>query len=235
MDEVVEENMTVKINKIIKHILLAGLIVSVITAAAVVGINLYVKTAVSELIVPPEDILQGKKYDCIMVLGCGVYSDGTPSPMLSDRLDRAIELYNSGAAPKIIMTGDHGRKEYDEVNIMRKYAIERGVPEDDVFMDHAGFSTYESVYRAKEIFCVTDMIIVTQKYHLYRALYISDRLGMNAIGVNSDYRKYYGQKGRDIREVAARCKDFFKCIVKPEPTFLGDTIPVSGSGTATLD
>lgn len=217
----------------IKRILIIFLIICIAVCAIVLGINFYVKHKVSHRIVTAEEI--SGNYDCILVLGCGVGEDGTPSWMLSDRLDRAIELYNSGAAPKIIMSGDHGRKEYDEVNIMRQYAIDRGIPEEDIFMDHAGFSTYESIYRAKEIFCVADMIIVTQKYHLYRALYISERLGINAVGVHSDYRNYYGQTGRDLREIAARCKDFFGCIFKPEPTFLGDTIPVDGSGTATID
>ena len=155
--------------------------------------------------------------------------------MLSDRLKRAVELYKAGAAPKIIMSGDHGRSAYDEVNAMKQYAIEHGVPSEDVFMDHAGFSTYETMYRAKEIFDADSIIVVTQEYHLYRAVYIADWLGMNTQGVSSDYRVYAGQVYRDVREILARCKDFAKVIVKPEPTFLGDVIPVSGNGDVTND
>ena len=111
----------------------------------------------------------------------------------------------------------------------------RGVPSSDVFMDHAGFSTYESIYRAKEIFEADKIIIVTQEYHLYRALYIAEKLGIEAYGVNADYHTYRGQIMRDVREVLARCKDFANMIFKPEPTYLGEKIPVSGDGNITND
>ncbi len=173
--------------------------------------------------------------DCIIVLGAGVKPDGSPTPMLEDRLKTAVELYKSGAAPKIIMSGDHGQNNYDEVNAMKKYAVERGVPSEDIFMDHAGFSTYETMYRAKEIFKVDSAVIVTQKYHMYRALYIAKALGINAVGRNSDPRRYAGQTYRDLREAAARVKDFFAAIIKPGPTYLGDTVPVSGNGDVTND
>jgi len=221
--------------KFLIHILLICFILCSISAITVLCINSYVKNSVSYLITDADNISPNNKYDCILVLGCGILPDGTPSSMLSDRLQRAIELYKSGAAPKIIMSGDHGRTAYDEVNTMRDYAINQGVAKEDIFMDHAGFSTYESMYRAKEIFCVNRMIVVTQKYHLYRALYICNNLGIDSIGVDSDYRFYYGQTLRDLREIAARCKDFVKCIFEPEPTFLGEVIPVSGDGTITCD
>ena len=133
------------------------------------------------------------------------------------------------------MSGDHGRKEYDEVNIMKNYAIEKGVPSEDIFMDHAGFSSYESIYRAKEIFQAKKIIVVTQKYHLYRSLYIAKSLGIEAYGVPSNPRKYAGQLLREAREILARDKDFIKCIYKPLPTYLGETIPVSGDGNLTND
>ncbi len=155
--------------------------------------------------------------------------------MLADRLKRGIELYEQGSAPKIIMSGDHGRKGYDEVNTMKQVAIYEGVPSSDVFMDHAGFSTYESLYRAKEIFEADKLIIVTQKYHLYRALYIAEKLGIEAYGVDSDYHTYWGQSSREAREVLARCKDFVKTMFKPEPTYLGEVITVSGDGDITND
>ena len=155
--------------------------------------------------------------------------------MLEDRIKTGIELYELCITKKIIMSGDHGRKEYDEVNIMKQYAIDKGVLSEDIFMDHAGFSTYESIYRVKEIFDADNIIIVTQEYHLYRALYIGDKLGINAYCANSDPRKYSGQIFREFREILARNKDFINCIIKPEPTYLGESIPVSGNGDITND
>jgi vancomycin permeability regulator SanA len=199
------------------------------------SVNRHIVKITEEAIYSHNDEIGETSADCILILGCGVYADGTPSPMLADRLKTGIELYKKGAAPKIIMSGDHGRENYDEVNVMKQYAIESGVPSEDIFMDHAGFSTYESVYRAKEIFCIDSLIIVTQKYHLSRALYIADRFDLEAIGVSADLRSYSGQSMRDKREFIARNKDFLSCIFKPKPTFLGEEIPVNGNGDITND
>lgn len=175
-----------------------------------------------------------KDADCILVLGAGVRNE-EPTPMLSDRLETAISLYNDKKASKLIMSGDHSREDYDEVNVMKSFAKKKGVPSSDIFMDHAGFSTYESLYRAKEVFQVKKVIIVTQDYHLYRALYIANQLGLEAVGVASNPHDYSGQTKRDIREIAARCKDLITCIIKPKPPHLGDTFPVSGDGDITND
>ncbi len=175
-----------------------------------------------------------KDVDAILVLGAGIWKD-KPSPMLEDRLLEAINLYEQNIAPKIIMSGDHARVEYDEVNSMKSFAIEKGIPSEAIFMDHAGFSSYESIYRAKEIFGVKKMIIVTQKYHLYRALYIANQLGIEAYGVPSNPRNYVGQTKREIREILARNKDVFQCILKPKPTYLGEAIPITGNGDITND
>ncbi len=196
----------------------------------VFGINLFIKQSTQKLILTKFD----EKYDCILVLGAGV-RNGTPSPMLEDRLEYAIKLYNDGVAPKLLMSGDHGQKDYDEVNVMKDYAIKKGVPSEDIFMDHAGFSTYESIYRARDIFKAKKIVIVTQEYHLYRALYISKSLGVSAVGYASDPRQYAGQTYRNLREILARDKDFLYCIFKPKPTYLGDAIPVSGNGDLTND
>ena len=174
-----------------------------------------------------------EKADCILILGAGV-KDDKPKPMLRDRLLTGIELYKSGAAEKIIMSGDHGRADYDEVNVMRAFALEQGVSAEDIFLDHAGFSTYDSVYRAKNIFGAENIIIVSQKYHLYRALYIAKKLDVKAAGVSANLNTYGGQLKRDIREIIARDKDFFKCIVKPEAEIMGDKIPLDGDGSITL-
>ncbi len=219
--------------KAIKYIGILAIVVILIFIIALV-INFRVKNLVKDQIIENDEYIKLDNIDCILILGAGI-KDDKPSPMLEDRLDEGIKLYKEGVAKKIIMSGDHGRKEYDEVNIMKQYAIDKGVPSEDIFMDHAGFSTYESIYRAKEIFQAKRIIIVTQRYHLYRALYIANQLGLEAYGVGSDPREYVGSTYREIREVLARDKDFIKCIFKPKPTYLGDTIPVSGNGDVTND
>lgn len=204
-----------------------------ITALTV--INSIVKLSTGDQIISSEEAAKLEDIDCILVLGCFVKDDGRPSDMLFDRLTRGVELYDMGAAPKLLMSGDHGREEYDEVAAMKQFAIDEGVPSEDVFMDHAGFSTYESIYRAKEIFQADKILIVTQEYHLYRALYIANQLGVEAYGVSSDYHTYVGQFMRDFREMLARMKDCATCIFKPEPTYLGDAIPIFGDGNLTND
>lgn len=208
-------------------------IAAAVVIAAVFAINFYVVKNTEQKIYEADN-LKAFDADCILILGAGV-RDGEPTPMLRDRLLTGIKLYENKAAKKIIMSGDHGSADYDEVNIMRQFALQKGVPEEDIFMDHAGFSTYDSVYRAKKVFDASSIIIVSQKYHLYRALYISEKLSVKACGVSADLNKYGGQLKRDVREILARDKDFFKCITKPKPAFLGDKIPVSGDGRATKD
>lgn len=203
--------------------------------AGLLGINGWVKGSAAGRILSPEEAAQLPDADCILVLGCYVHPNGRPSDMLADRLKRGISLYEDGAAPKLLMSGDHGRADYDEVNTMKDTAVAAGVPSSDVFMDHAGFSTYESLYRAKEVFQAKRIIIVTQEYHLYRALYIAKQLGLEAWGVASDYHIYRGQAIRDAREMLARVKDAAMTLYRPEPTYLGKAIPVSGDGDLTND
>lgn len=220
-----------------KKVLKGGIIVIVVLAVIAIialGINLFVRLSTKKQIIKEDQYSNLSDVDCIIILGAGIWRD-KPSPMLEDRLQEGIKLYQNNVSDKIIMSGDHGKKEYDEVNIMKNYVVERGIPSENIFMDHAGFSTYESIYRAKEIFQAKKIVIVTQKYHLYRALYIANRLGIEAYGVGSDPRQYVGATNREIREILARNKDFIKCIFKPKPTYLGDTIPVSGNGDVTND
>ena len=217
-----------------KKVVIYLVIFLIIICMIILSLDLYVIFSTKNQILEKEALTNLKKYDAILVLGAGIWGD-KPSPMLEDRLLEAIELYKTGVSNKIIVSGDHGKIDYDEVNTMKKYLIEKGILSEDIFMDHAGFSTYESIYRAKEIFGVKKLIIVTQKYHLYRALYSANALGIHANGVGADPRKYSGQIFREIREILARDKDFIKCIFKPEPTFLGETIEVSGSGDVTND
>lgn len=218
----------------LKRFLGVLLILCVICMIAILGINSFIKATVRDRIIQPSEAKK-LRVDCIIVLGAGVSSEGKPGDMLNDRLLQGIELYKTGMTNRIIMSGDHGRVEYDEVNVMKQFAIDKGIPSEHIFMDHAGFSTYESLYRARDIFQARKVVIVTQEYHLYRALYIADKLGLEAYGVPSNPRQYPGQTYRDLREVMARVKDFFFTIIKPKPTYLGAVIPVSGNGDLTND
>jgi len=217
-----------KIKFFIKIIIFIFLSFGAITA----GVNIYMCSSVYGSIYTA-DSLSLENADCILVLGAGVRSDGTPSHMLEDRLIVAKKLYDKGVSDYILLSGDHGQAEYDEVNTMLSYLQQNGIPRDPIFLDHAGFSTYESLYRAKEIFGAERIIIVTQKYHLYRALFIAKALGIDAVGASADLRTYVGQSMRETREIAARFKDFLFTIFQPEPKFLGEKIPLKGSGTVT--
>lgn len=221
--------------KLLKTLIITTAVIMTAVLVYALGVNFYVKNTTKSQIIFPDEASNLADVGCIIVLGCKVNSNGMPSHMLEDRILQGVELYELGASPKIIMSGDHGTKGYDEVNAMKQYAIEKGVPSEDIFMDHAGFSTYESIYRAKEIFGVEKIIVVTQEYHLYRALYIANALGVEAYGVASNPREYAWQLRRDIREVLARNKDFLTSIFKPEPTYLGDPISVYGDGNITND
>lgn len=173
--------------------------------------------------------------DCILVLGAGVWEGGTPSPMLRDRLQTAVAAYDAGASARLLMSGDHGRENYDEVNVMKAYAVEHGVPSQAVFMDHAGFSTYESMYRARAVFEAKKVLVVTQGFHLSRAVFVARALGLEAYGLSADLRPYAAQRYYELREVLARCKDLVMAVFQPLPTYLGDAIPVFGNGDLTND
>ena len=224
-----------KKRKIFIRIGLILLTLMTICIIVVLGVNLYVKKSVQKNIISVEDAVKLDNVDAIIILGAGVWNKDTPSPMLNDRLLQGIELYKLGASPKLLMSGDHGQVDYDEVNVMKNFAINAGADSKDIFMDHAGFSTYESVYRAKEIFGVHKVIIVTQGYHLYRALYLAKQLGIEAYGVASDQQVYNGQQNRELREILARNKDFVNAILKPKPTYGGEAIPINGNGNVTND
>lgn len=216
-----------------KAVIFVVLGIALLIGITAISLSVYMVKATEKSVFTADTFKNDEKADCILILGAGV-KDDKPKPMLRDRLLTGIELYKSGAAEKIIMSGDHGRADYDEVNVMRAFALEQGVRAEDIFLDHAGFSTYDSVYRAKNIFGAENIIIVSQKYHLYRALYISEKLDVKAAGVSANLNTYGGQLKRDIREIIARDKDFFKCIVKPEAEIMGDKIPLDGDGSITL-
>ena len=184
-----------KTKKIIKIVLAAVIAAGLLAAAAVLLINAKVRadtggdliwkiTDLSQMtglleadpgIAAEKDVealssLQEMDADCILILGAGIEDDSTPSPMLKDRLDVGVWLYKLGAAPKILLSGDNGSIGHNEIHVMLNYVIEAGVPREDIFCDHAGFSTYDSMYRARDVFCVSKAIVVTQEYHEYLSL-----------------------------------------------------------------
>ena len=222
-------------SRVLKKIITVLLCLAILGCGAVATLNSVVKLSTGSRIITTQEAAKLENIDCILVLGCQVKADGTPSHMLEDRLKRGVELYNAGASSRLLMSGDHGQKEYDEVGHMKRYAVDTGIESAAVFMDHAGFSTYESICRVKEIFGAKRILVVTQEYHLYRALYIAKSFGLEAWGVSADYRQYSGQLNRDVREILARIKDVGMCIFKPDPTYLGEAIPLSGSGDVTND
>ena len=213
--------MKINFKKIFIKVVIIGICLAVLGGLICIGINIYVRSVVYSRILTVEEA-SSLDADCILVLGSGIKLDGTPGKVLTDRLEKSLVLYENGAAPKLLMSGDHGRINYDEVNAMKEYAKSHGVASEDVFMDHAGFSTYESMYRAAAIFRVEKTVIVTQKYHLYRSVYNALSMGIDAYGVASDLESYRGSFSREIREFLAIAKDFIYCIFKPNPTYLGD-------------
>ncbi|MTI68713.1 MAG: hypothetical protein FH751_00460 [Firmicutes bacterium] len=215
-----------KILKILSFLIVLGIII-------MYGINMSVINLGNKYIYKPSKVPNSK---IVLVLGARVYSDGTVSPMLADRLDYAIKLYKNTKVTKILVSGDHGKKTYNEVIAMKNYVCSKGVLEKDVFMDHAGFNTYNSLYRVRDVFNVKNLIIVTQNYHLKRAIYIARKLDLKAYGVSSDKRIYPKMKYYKAREFLARIKDFCLVnVIKPKPKFLGKSIDITGDGRITAD
>ena len=207
----------------------------IIIAIVAISITISIVNGYKKYIYNIEDIPNGN--DAIIVLGAGVKADGVPSDILADRLETSLEVYNANLARTFILSGDHGREEYNEVRAMKNYILQDNIDEKVIFMDHAGFITYDTMYRAKEIFKVDKAVIVTNEYHLPRALYIARKLGIEAYGVKSDIREYQLMNSYKKREILAQLKDFIYInIIKPEPKFLGESIPVNSSdGRVTED
>lgn len=214
-------------------IIIASLLAALFLLFAV--INIIVLLSAQSRIVDIEEAKALGSFDCILVLGAGVWRNNCPSHVLEDRLKIGIEAYCAGVSNKLLMSGDHGRNNYDEVNVMKSFAMDCGIPSENIFMDHAGFSTYESMYRARDVFSAHRVLIVTQKFHMYRALYIANALGLEAYGLTSDLREYANATYSQLRESLARVKDFFMVIFKPLPTYLGEVLPVNGNGNVTND
>lgn len=200
------------------------------------GINLYISKAAGHAIY--EHGQKVPKAYAALILGAKVHPSGRLSHMLEDRVITGLELYREGTVQKLLLSGDHGQKEYDEVNAMRAYLLKHGVPAQDIFMDHAGFNTYASMYRARDVFQVQDVIVVTQKFHLPRAVYIARQLGLQAVGLVADRRVYMpaSQIKSTVRELLARVKAFVDVhLLHAQPKYLGEAIPITGDGRKTVD
>ena len=199
--------------KIFKYILIVLIVIILVP----VIINFYVILSTKNRIVSGDSELL-TDIDYIVILGAGIRR-GKPSPMLEDRLKTGISLYNNDISNKILITGDHMNDDYDEVTVMKNYLLEHGIPEEDIITDNYGISTYDSIYRVKNVYKSNKVVIVSQRYHLYRALFLSDNLDLESYGVEADLRYYYGQLYREIREILARNKDFIKGIIKPKAVY----------------
>lgn len=220
--------------KFIKPALLTCLGIIVFGVIVFLGINFYMIQVTKPYIINPDE--SNVETQAALVLGARVYSDGRLSDMLEDRMVAGLKAYNNNLSDKLLVSGDHGQVEYNEVKAMRQYALDEGVPSEDIFMDHAGFSTYDSVLRASKVFNAKSLIIVTQKYHLTRALYIARKNGIEAYGIVADRYIYPKMPYFQFRESLARIKDFINVhILKPDPTYLGEMIPISGDGNVTQD
>ncbi|HAL73800.1 MAG TPA: hypothetical protein DCM45_01755 [Clostridiales bacterium] len=212
------------------------LIAGVLTGILLLAVDAYVSAVGRQTILKLDELSSQSKYDCVIVPGALVYDSGRPSAMLRDRLDMAVRIYRSGVTDRILVSGDHGRTDYNEVGVMRQYLLDAGIPAEHVFMDHAGFDTYDSLYRAQSIFGVRRAVITTQDFHLIRALYIGKQLNLELQGVDCGY-VFSSEKSRyRLREYPARFKAFLDCeIFMSQPTFTGETIPITGTGWATVD
>ena len=206
------------VGKTVKIIAIIAVCIGILVGGAFAVTNGIVVVTGNARIVSAERAAKIDDVDCILILGCRVYSN-EPSVMLRDRVMQGVELYKLGASETLFMTGDSRDRYYDETGTMSRLAVENGVPEENIVTDPYGLSTYDSIFRAAKVYGYKKIIVVTQEYHLTRALYIAKQFGIEAYGVASDAREYEGQFNRDVREIAARSKDFLYCILKPEPEY----------------
>ncbi|MCM1363776.1 MAG: YdcF family protein [Faecalibacterium sp.] len=200
-----------------KHGKMKKILLSIIIAIIAVGIyalsvNFYIIGSAKSKIMTAEETAQLGDIDCVLVLGCGVKADGTPSHMLYERLKTGADVFEKSNSKTLLLTGDNSGERYNELAVMKSESIKNGVDEADMTIDDFGFSTYESLYNAKTKYNVKRIIIITQSYHMPRALYIAKTLGIEAYGVNAWLPLYPAQVIWSTREVLARNKDFLKCI-----------------------
>lgn len=168
--------------------------------------------------------------DVALVLGAGLRFDGSPTAVLHDRVATAVELYQAGAVKKLLLSGDNRFENYNEPAAMYRLAVQLGVPDEDIVLDYAGRRTYDSCYRASAIFRVKSAVVVTQRFHLDRALYLCNELGVNAVGVAADRQTYRAANFWQLREVAATLRAWLDVhVLRPEPV-LGEPLPIEIAG-----
>ncbi len=175
-----------------------------------------------------ETVEEAPEADLVLVLGAAVYSNGNLTPLFKDRVDTAIALYNAKKVKDILVSGDNGTLEHNEVNPARVYLLKQGIPDKDIFLDHAGFDTYSTLYRARDVFGVKSVLITTQSFHLSRALFIARMLGLHAYGVAAD--NHVPLLKNYVRELFADEKAVFDVIVHRVPKYLGEPIPITPEG-----
>lgn len=201
-----------------------------------IAINIYMTNFAKKYIYTDINSLP-EKYT-VIIPGARVYKT-TVSTVVRDRLEAGATCIKKGKVKKILLSGDHGRKDYDEVNRMRIYLQEiYGIDGNNIFMDHAGFSTYETMYRARDIFCVKDAIVVTQQFHTVRSVYIGRKLGLDIVAYSAPEITGFAENlhiSWAIRESLARVKSFFLVLFKVKPTYLGEKIPITEDSKKSWD
>ncbi len=202
--------------RLIRAIIGLIVVILVVVVVFIAGANIYTVASTRDDVYTVAQ-LEDDHANAIVVLGASVHSDGTPSDILADRLTVAADLYNAGAADVIIMSGDGRESHYDEPAAMKAYCVNLGVPADDIYLDDAGYNTYASMWRAQNTYGAENIIVVTQAYHLYRALSIAQGLGMSAVGVASDKGEYENQFFYSLREIGARPKDLIETFFRMVP------------------
>ena len=205
-------------NILIKTLLYIAFIV-VLLSLFVLIINVNMVANTNDRIISIDNLEKSEEYDCILILGAGIRQDGSATPMLRDRLITGISAYNHLENVPIFLSGDSENSNYKETVTMRNYLIENGINEADIICDGYGLSTYESIWRAKNVYGFDKILIVSQKYHLHRAIYIADEIGMNADGLNAALTTYGKQPYYSFREYFARIKDVFYSEIYPTPKY----------------
>jgi SanA protein len=219
--------------KIIRKVFKTGILAAIVISILTIILNFYIHQYSREYIYSSiKDIPFAYTG---LVPGSLVFSDSSLSPIVKDRVDKAIELYKACKIKRFLLSGDHGTKKYDEVNCMKKYMKDKGIPEEDIFLDHAGFDTYSSIVRADKVFKIKDMIIVSQEFHLSRALYIARKKGLTTYGFVADKQTYSGIRSMKMREYLANIKAFFSVLFNISPHFLGPEIPITGDSSKSYD
>lgn len=227
-----KKNWKIKINKFFRVSLCICAWAVLASLLVVLLCNAYVIDSADGYILDFSEAQKLDNIDCIIVLGAGVYSNGNMSPILRERVSAGCELYFAGVSDRLLLSGDHSREDYNEVGAMKSYMTEQGIDESVVFTDHAGFDTYDTMYRARDIFKAKKVLIVTQDFHLSRSVYIARSLGLEAYGYACDGKGTFSGFRNEIREAVARTKYVFDSVFEPSPKYLGEAIPIWGDASA---